>query len=173
MGLLSKLFGGKQKSETPESRHPERRPSTKRVDARGDEPEDAVLLGSQGRISVVGESHYQDALDSVCGGKCEEGHGRKVYAELRLEPDNEFDPNAVGVLVDGQKVGHLSRQDAITYAPVLKVVTEAGKRPLARGFIRGGWKRPDGDEGSYGIELELSDVDVLLKSRKVAALLKA
>lgn len=33
-------------------------------------------------------------------------------AELRPEPDNAYDKRAVGVYVDGRKVGHLSREDA-------------------------------------------------------------
>jgi hypothetical protein len=33
-----------------------------------------VLPGGEA-VQVVGESHYQNALDAICGGKCEEGTG--------------------------------------------------------------------------------------------------
>ena len=39
----------------------------------GSELEPLVLPGGK-TVQVVGESYYQDALDVICGGKCEEGH---------------------------------------------------------------------------------------------------
>jgi hypothetical protein len=65
-----------------------------------------LVLPSGKTVQVVGESYYQDALDVICGGKCEEGHQLMCQAELRPEPDNEYDKHAVGVYVDGQKVGY-------------------------------------------------------------------
>ena len=135
-------------------------------------PGNAVLLGGQGRVEVKGESYYQAALDRVCGGKCGEGHARKVFALLEAETDNPHDANAVAVKVDGEIVGRLGRQDAATYAPLLRELAEKDKLPFARAFIRGGWRRSGGDEGHYGIELELSNVEVLMKSRKVTAALQ-
>jgi hypothetical protein len=71
-----------------------------------------VLLPGGKAVQVVGESYYQEALDAICGGKCEEGDQLMCQAELRPEPDNEYDKRAVGIYVDGRKVGHLSRADA-------------------------------------------------------------
>src|ERR1700730_11025226 len=51
--------------------------------------------GSQ--VGVVGESFYQEAFLMVCGPKCEGGYFLDVVAELRPEPDNEYDAAAVGV----------------------------------------------------------------------------
>jgi len=75
-------------------------------------------------VEVVGESHYQESPDAICGGKCEDGHHLMCQAELRPEPENPYDRHAVAVYVDDRKVGHLSRDD-------------------------------DGDEGHYGIRLDL------------------
>jgi hypothetical protein len=57
---------------------------------RSDKPVDAelepfVLLGGK-TVQVVGESYYQDALDAICGGKCDEGYQLMCQAELRPEP---------------------------------------------------------------------------------------
>ena len=70
----------------------------------GSELEPLVLPGGE-TVQVVGESYYQDALDAICGGKCDEGHHLMCEAELRPEPNNEYDRRAVGVYVEGRKVG--------------------------------------------------------------------
>jgi HIRAN domain len=106
-------------------------------------------------VQVVGESYYQDALDVICGGKCEEGHQLMCQAELRPEPDNEYDKHAVGVYVDGQKVGHLSREDATRRQAELVALRSQGKRPMCGALITGGWFRGMGDEGHYGVRLDL------------------
>ncbi len=48
----------------------------------GPDLEPFVLPGGQ-VVQVVGESYYQDALDAICGGKCEDGHQLMCQAELR------------------------------------------------------------------------------------------
>jgi hypothetical protein len=119
------------------------------------EPElEPQLLPSGKTVEVVGESYYQDALDAVCGGKCEDGHQVMCQAELRPEPHNEYDKNAVGVYVDGQKVGHLSRADANRLQRRLLSLRQRGKLPMCRALITGGWYRGPGDEGHYGIRLD-------------------
>jgi hypothetical protein len=120
----------------------------------GPDLESLVLPGGE-VVHVVGESHYQAALDAIGGGKCEEGHQLMCQAELRPEPHNEYDKRAVGVYVDGRKVGHLSRADAKARQPKLLVLRSQGKRPMCGALISGGWFRRPGDEGHYGIRLDL------------------
>lgn len=63
-------------------------------------------------VAVVGESHYQIALRSICG----PGEVRHACrALLALEDDNPYDSNAVSVNINGKKVGHLSRDYAVLY----------------------------------------------------------
>ncbi|MGE0408731.1 MAG: HIRAN domain-containing protein [Amphiplicatus sp.] len=97
---------------------------------------------------VVGESHYQDALDAICGGKCEDGHELCIEAVLAHEPQNRHDRNAVAVLIEGRKVGHLSRPDAKKFRQrgLSSVQTQA--------MVVGGWRRRNGDEGHYGVRLD-------------------
>lgn len=128
-----------------------KRPSDKLV---GSDLDPLVLPGGE-TVQVVGESYYQDALDAICGGKCEEGHQLMCQAELRPEPNNEYDRRAVGVYVEGRKVGHLSREDAARRQSELLALRSRGKRPVCGALISGGWFRGAGDEGHYGIRLDL------------------
>lgn len=168
MGFLDRLFA-KQSTPTPPAPPAQQREI---VDDRDESklPPEAVLLGGQGRVPVSGESYRQDAFDKICGGKCAEGHGRRVFAILQPEPDNAYDPNAVAVYVDDMQVGYMEKQVAADYAPVAKLLAEKGKVGAARAYIRGGWLRPDGDEGHYSIELELSSTEKLMKTRKITSL---
>jgi hypothetical protein len=119
-----------------------------------EELEPVVLPGGR-PVEVVGESYYQDALDAICDGKCKEGHQLLCQVELRPEGHNEYDKPAVGVYVDGRKVGHLSRADARKRQTDLLALRAQGKRPMCGALISGGWLRGPADEGHYGIRLDL------------------
>lgn len=179
MGLLDSLLGKKKKpGQQPHDMKPPpsmtadvERPRAEVLDLRDESklPENAVLLGGQGRVEVRGEERRQEAFDRICGGKCEEGHLRRVFAILKPDFDNEYDKNAVEVHVDGEMVGYMAKESAAEYAPIAKLLHEKGKVGAARGFIKGGWRRGS-DEGFYGIELELSSTEKLLKTRKITSL---
>ena len=149
MGLWDWLFSSKEtESEWRAVRSPQ---TTGSVDP---------LHLARGRgftFEVVGESHRQDVLDSICGGKCDEGHDLKVTAQLLLIEDNPYDPNAVGVFVDCQLVGYVPRNVALHMrCEILRLNPD--ERPVTcDARIVGGWDRGDGDEGSYGIRLSLSN----------------
>ncbi|MFN3582930.1 HIRAN domain-containing protein [Phenylobacterium sp.] len=108
---------------------------------------------------VVGEAHYQAALDAICGGKCEEGHELEVVAELVPEPSNPHDANAVAVFIGGRKVGYLPRDIAYAWSEGLRNRGSAGRRYSCDAMIVGGWRRTKRsgqlDEGSYGVRLDL------------------
>lgn len=63
--------------------------------------------------AVSGESHYMDALEAILGSSVG-GHSRQraVIAALVPEPDNQYDPNAIMVIIDGQQVGYIPKDDA-------------------------------------------------------------
>lgn len=103
-------------------------------------------------FDIVGESHYQDALESIAGPKPPDGVDVQRYAYLEPEPDNPYDSSAVAVLIDGKKVGHLSRDDCEDFHDFL---AETGATSaMCTAYINGGWKRPSG-EGSYGVKLDI------------------
>lgn len=121
----------------------------------------AISLAGDGEygFEIVGESYYQEALDQLCGGRCEEGHRKEFRARLVPEPNNEYDRNAVRVEVAGLKVGHLSRDDAIIHHEEMDRLGFFGRPAACDAIINGGWSRQkrNGElsEGSFGVELDL------------------
>jgi hypothetical protein len=53
----------------------------------------------------VGESHYQDVLWRVVGGRTPERVRVDAQAVLLTEPDNPYDPNAVPVSIEARRSG--------------------------------------------------------------------
>jgi hypothetical protein len=64
-------------------------------------------------LEVVGESHYQPALQLAASYSGKPMHA-SVHAFLIAEEGNPYDGSAVAVWVGAAKVGHLSRDDART-----------------------------------------------------------
>lgn len=125
-------------------------------------PARAVHLDEDGdyETDVVGESHYQDALAEICGGKTRDGHERDCTATLRLEPENPHDGNAVAVWIEGRKVGYLARQLAATFTAAAH---RNGVNQVTCGaMIVGGWDRGSRGAGHFGVKLDLfNDEDEL------------
>jgi hypothetical protein len=68
----------------------------------------AINIGPQ--VDVVGEQHYQEALEAVAAGHNAFGTRTRVLTvTLVREPDNPYDANAVRVEAAEATVGHLSR----------------------------------------------------------------
>jgi hypothetical protein len=116
-------------------------------------------------LEVVGESHYQDNLWRLVGGRGFPDERVRVdaVAVLAAETDNPYDANAVAVWVRGLKVGYLSRADAQRYQPGLLALQRKHGMPIAlAGVIVGGGMRPDGP-GMLGLYAHLEDL--LYRSR--------
>jgi len=86
-------------------------------------------LGGSGEYAfdIVGESKYQDALESICGGRTHEAADKYVEATLYQENSNVHDSQAVRVDIEGKTVGYLSRDDARAYRKQLDAL---GRGPL-------------------------------------------
>jgi len=121
-----------------------------------------VVLSGGVEVGVVGESHYQDALLAIVGGKRPQSVRIPTQATLVPEPDNPYDPNAVAVYVAGRKVGHLPRPAAQAFAPVGKGLAEQRQIGVCSAIITGRWDRGDGDTGHFGVTLDLARPDQLL-----------
>lgn len=106
-------------------------------------------------LPVVGESHYQRALETICGPRSDEGEDRRVEARLVLEDDNSYDPLAVRVDIEGLTVGYLSREHARQYRARLGKAGYAHADAYCRARIRGGWDRGDRGKGYYGVYRDL------------------
>lgn len=120
----------------------------------------ATLFEGRFRIDVVGESHYQDALEQIAGGRTEEGANLESIALLVPEPANRYDPNAVQILVDGKLVGYLSRNNAEVLQPaILQQMRQTGRGVACRSRVVGGWDRGGGDRGHFGVRLYFDPAD--------------
>ena len=116
----------------------------------------AFLEGpDQFEVAVVGESHYQDNFEEICGPRSHDGEDLIVEACLVLEDSNPYDDKAVRVDVDGLPVGHLDRETARQYRKKLKEAGFEGVDAFCNARVKGGWDRGAGDRGSYGIWLDL------------------
>ena len=111
-------------------------------------------------IDVVGESHYQKELSTICGGKTEDGHEHQCSAHLILEKDNPHDNQAVRVDISGNTVGYLSRKNARKFRKELAAAAPGADVSIAQcpAMIVGGWSRDRGkDQGHFGVKLDLPE----------------
>jgi hypothetical protein len=106
-------------------------------------------------VEVVGESHYQQELEKICGGRTEDSAEKHCRATLVLEDSNAYDRNAVRIDVDGATVGYLPRDSAKVYRQRLKEAGHPRLYATCNAVIRGGWDRGHGNAGSFGIWLDL------------------
>lgn len=127
-----------------------------------------VVLGGRETLEVVGESHYQTALWRCVGG---DDGGRvhcEVHATLVPEPTNPQDRNAIEVLIGGDIVGYLSREDAAMYLPGLHALSDrhGGAIALEGHVVGGDWH---GDRrGMLGVFLDHEPSDFGLRVQQVA-----
>jgi hypothetical protein len=121
-----------------------------------------VPLPDEGRLNVVGESYYQEALKLVTGGRVSgatfDDH-IPVVAVLVPEPENPWDENAVRVDVlmgnRSLKVGYLSSGWAEDYQPELLKLRTEGALGTCPARVTGGGKK------YYGIYLHIARPDEL------------
>ena len=128
--------------------------------------QDVINLPGPGTFSlpIAGESHYQEALESICGKRKEEGENKIVQAMLILDDLNPHDKLAVRVEINGMTVGHLGREHARQYRSELKKAGHPNALGSCKAEIRGGWERRKGkgkdtERGHYGVWLDLQVID--------------
>ncbi|MEE6260970.1 HIRAN domain-containing protein [Plantactinospora sonchi] len=90
-------------------------------------------------MEIVGESHYYPHIRRLLGTGALTRDSREVMtvAQLVPEPRNRFDPNAIGVYVGGGQVGHLPREQAVRYSPVLLRLVDEGWTPQVAARVYG------------------------------------
>lgn len=106
-------------------------------------------------VDVVGESHYQEALEDICGGHTEKGHRLDVDAFLVPEDDNPYDPKAVCIYIHEQIVGYLDRGTARSFRKQMAAAGAAGRAIKCSAIIVGGWDRGSRDKGHFGVKIDL------------------
>lgn len=133
-------------------------------------------LAAGGWVDVVGESHRQDTLESLAGGRTPEGLvNRRFMAQLVRDAHNAQDPNAVRVEIGGRLVGFIAHEEAPWCHRVVAELARYGKPATCRASLTGGWDRGPDDRGHIGVVLDVcvplrmapTDVPLLPGGRKV------
>lgn len=132
---------------------------------------EVIDLSDEGRLGVVGESHYQSALHIAPGGRAAgDDFAEHIPATALLvpEPGNPFDRNAVriDVLHEGRSltVGYLTRGIAPDYQPGLMRLKKDGRLGSCPARIAGG-----GPDKYYGIYLHVAPPEFLLAPKRFGA----
>jgi hypothetical protein len=117
----------------------------------GLEPSTSLAPGHGWIVQVVGESQYQEVLESLYRMNGGVGHDIKVIAGLVPEDNNSLDSRAVRVEIDSCRVGYLPRDMALEYRAALgEFVGQCSAK------IVGGFKREDGTLAFFGVKLNLA-----------------
>jgi hypothetical protein len=123
------------------------------------------LPGQNGRFhqEVVGESFYAAGFAQVLKGVRIDSKGVELFEKASLVPDprNKYDRLAVAVVVASQTLGHLPREDAARYQPILFAATSAGRDPQVGARI---YARRDADVRGgmlYSVRIDLAPLEVV------------
>lgn len=109
---------------------------------------------------IVGESHYQDHLEQLAGGRSRESAEVNRKAVLYLDNDNPHDRKAVAIYIDGLLVGYLPRDFARGYRAQLKRKKTPHANLTCDARIVGGWDRGGDNRGHFGVRLDLPIKDL-------------
>jgi hypothetical protein len=107
-------------------------------------------------LDIVGEAQYQRPLAALAGDMTR--GGRTVadgLAILTPEPENPYDPDAIAVMIEGERVGYLSREDAIRYQAPVEAAASQGQLIACHPRYIGGRSLGDGLTGSIGVRLHI------------------
>lgn len=117
MAFLRRLLGGEDKQ-----------------DQRATNWFDVPAVGS---FEVAGVAHHKQEIAKVIPPVRGESETREVPAVLRRDPGNNFDPNAVEVLIGGQLVGYVPRSSAAAWSRFLDRLEREGyaARAAARVWV--------------------------------------
>lgn len=115
-----------------------------------------VTIHGSRDVDVVGESHHQDELLAITGGRRRYGGVELgVVAALVPEPTNRFDAGAIAVEIEERPVGYLRREDAEWLRPLIDESIDMHGLATCEGLIRGGWDRGRDEVGWFGVVLQL------------------
>jgi hypothetical protein len=124
-----------------------------RDDARLRPPSLYLRCGGKFATQVHGESHYMRELSAIIGDVRTSETGDVIFrAALIPEPHNPYDHNAVAVYREnGGQVGHLTRDCASRWQPVLLHLATEGRRTITCDASAGGRQN-----GPVGVWLDVS-----------------
>jgi HIRAN domain len=126
------------------------------------------LWGQRGwaAVDVAGESHYAKSIRALFG-KDFKASGSELVVTVQLVPDpaNRSDRNAVAVWAGSRQLGHLPREEAARYAPVLSTLVAHGWAPQVSARVWASeWSSDYDDRGGFNasVRLDLADPHLLV-----------
>ena len=154
MGFWRRILGlDDQPASVPTT--PRREPAKSRPSAAR-----AVNLGDGVgfEMGIVGESYYGLEIKRIAGDRLKRGEEVVFTASLVRDPENQYDANAVAVIGSfGKQIGHLSRDYAVEYQPLLQRLEAQGLTATCSAKMFGGTER----KPSIGVWLDIEPADVL------------
>lgn len=106
-------------------------------------------------VEVVGESRNRKAIAAIAGNS-DEHADKHCKAFLVPEDDNKHDAEAVAVVIEGRRVGYLSRDDASAFRERLVDEGMPGAITSCSAHICWGGEGESGERLHYSITLTLS-----------------
>lgn len=96
---------------------------------------------------VVGTSLHDKAFHKIAGKPRPEGRTVMCLSEMRREPGNQHDDNAIAVYIDRRHVGYVKREVAEIIAPALDTRGRAVRLVGIPTVVNGGWS----DAPNFGV----------------------
>ena len=123
-------------------------------------PLTVLELAGGAHCAVAGESHYREAITKTREICWSDGSDDRVFQAILVpEPNNEFDPNAVGVWSACGKLGYLPREEAVLYRPLFdEIRSRRYDGGVCEAVMRGGTR----DKPNIGLVLRLSRPEICL-----------
>ncbi len=114
------------------------------------------LMPSLGKfgVHVVGESHYTNSFREICGPPTPP-KTMTVTASLVPDPRNPHDANAIAIVVNGKRIGHLATEDAQRYLGLVQRLNEQGSTVCCHAEIKSGWEGSENYASQYSARLDL------------------
>lgn len=112
-------------------------------------------------LRVVGTFYYQEALHDLYGPRRPDGVKIADEGELVTEDENPFDPNAIALVVGGQLLGYLARENAILFRQAMadaRII--AGRFPVHL-LVTGGVSTSEGRLAQFLVHLDLHEPFIL------------
>lgn len=124
-------------------------------------PAGALRIRARGQyaVAIVGESHYQTALEAVAGSR-RKPRRKVVDAAIIHDDDNPHSKtgDAIRIEIDGRCVGHLKRGDDTRYRRWLAAQGHPDRTAICRAEIRGGGKLEGNRQFKYlGVWLDIPE----------------
>lgn len=100
------------------------------------------MMAPTGRTKVVGERHHKKDIRAAIGNRMDEvkplgqwDQSLELKAEIRRQPNNTYDHNAVAIILEGRLVAYIPSEDTGSWQPLLQRLESEGRYAQATAAI--------------------------------------